>query len=288
MTAPMGALAPRSLLFVPALQATSLLAKVPRWRPDVVVVDLEDAVPPDRKEEAREVLVEAVRSTPVAPTLTFVRLNAQASRWHERDVDAAVRSGASGVVLPKYDAVEQYDALRQRLDAAGAASLVIIVGLETVLGVADARALLARGPYAAYFGAEDYVSDLGGSRSDANLEVLYARSQVAVAGRLAGCPVIDQAVVSVRDQDRFQREATEGRRLGYCGKICIHPGQVALAHAAFSSSSVEIARAEAVLAAAADGVAIVEGDMVDEVHRRMARQVLKLARHAGHEGEDQS
>lgn len=282
MTSAAGTLAPRSLLFVPALQAATLLQKVPRWRPDVVVVDLEDAVLPERKDEAREVLVEAVRAFSVAPTLTFVRLNPPDSPWYDLDVDAAVRSGASGVVLPKYEVVEQFQELRQRLAGAGAAAPSIIVGLETVLGVADARSLLAAGPEAAYFGAEDYVSDLGGSRSDDNLEVLHARSQVAVAGRLAVCAVIDQAVVSVRDGGRFRREALEARRLGYRGKICIHPDQVALAHEAFSPSAEEIAAAEAVLDARGEGVEVVEGRMVDEVHRRMAQQVLDLARRDRH------
>ena len=283
MTADARVFAPRSLLFVPALEAAGLLPKVPRWRPDVVVVDLEDAVLPERKDEAREVMVNAVRASSVAPTTTLVRINAPGSPWYDQDVEAAIRSGASGLVLPKYEAVEQYQALRHSLASVGA-RLTLVVGLETVLGVADARPLLAAGPDAAYFGAEDYVSDLGGSRSEGNLEVLYARSQVAVAGRLAGCAVIDQAVVSVRDRERFEREAVESRQLGYRGKICIHPDQVTLAHTAFSPSADEIAWAESVLSVGAEGVEVVDGRMVDEVHRRMARQVLELARPAGQEG----
>jgi citrate lyase subunit beta/citryl-CoA lyase len=271
-----GVFAPRSLLFVPALQAGQLLAKVPRWSPDAVVVDLEDSVLAGQKDEAREVMVQAVRDgSPPSPIATLVRVNAPGSPWYEADVQAAVRAGASGVVLPKYETAEQYRSLRQALDGAGAVRYRIVVGLETVLGVADARELLAEGPDAAYFGAEDYVSDLGGGRSESNLEVLYARSQCAVAGRLAGCLMLDQAVVAVRDRKRFEQEALEARRLGYRGKICIHPDQVALADTAFSPSADEVAWAEAVLGAGAAGAELVDGNMVDEVHRRMARRVLE-------------
>jgi citrate lyase subunit beta/citryl-CoA lyase len=130
---------------------------------------------------------------------------------------------------------------------------------------------------AAYFGSEDFLADLGGRRTAGGLEVLYARSEVVLAGRLAGVPVIDQAVVAVDDDAAFTADAEQGRALGYVGKICVHPRQVALAHAVFTPSEDDVAAARRVIDAAAGGVAVVDGQMIDAVHLRLARQVLDRA-----------
>jgi hypothetical protein len=102
---------------------------------------------------------------------------------------------------------------------------------------------------AAYFGAEDFVVDMGGVRTASNVEVLYARSRLVLAGRLARVAVVDQVVADFRDDDRFRAEAADARAMGFAGKLCIHPAQVALANAAFSPSEADIARATAMLAA---------------------------------------
>jgi citrate lyase subunit beta/citryl-CoA lyase len=266
----------RSLLFVPA-HRPDMVAKLPRWQPDAAVVDLEDAVPAEAKEAARAMAVEAIQTLDLDGTVMFMRVNPVGTEWFAGDVAAAARSAATGVVLPKYDDTAQLAELRTRLAAAGRPEMAVLVGLETVRAVADARVLLAAGVEAAYFGAEDYIADLGGRRTDDGDEVLYARSGVAVMARLAGVPVIDQAVVAIGDDARFAADAGVGRDLGYTGKICVHPAQVALSHAAFSPTAAEVAHARRVLEAAAGGVASLDGQMVDEVHVRMARAVIALA-----------
>jgi citrate lyase subunit beta/citryl-CoA lyase len=104
--------------------------------------------------------------------------------------------------------------------------------------------------------------------------VLYARSQVCVAAYLAGLPAIDQVVTDIADDELFLADARRGQSLGYQGKMCIHPRQVGLAHQVFTPTPDEVAHAQAVLAAGAAGVGVVHGQMVDEVHVRMARAVL--------------
>ena len=159
---------------------------------------------------------------------------------------------------------------------------VIVVGIETARGVADSRALLGSAVDAAYFGAEDYIADVGGARTDGGAEVLYARSQVLLAARLGGVAAIDQAVMAVRDDERFITDARDGAALGYTGKICVHPRQVELAHEVFTPTEAQVEHAEAVLrVAAAGGVGTVDGQMVDDVHVRMARQVLARAGRSG-------
>jgi citrate lyase subunit beta/citryl-CoA lyase len=151
---------------------------------------------------------------------------------------------------------------------------LVIGGLETALGIADSRPLCAAGPDAVYFGAEDFALDVGGRRTPAGLEVLYARSQVVLAAALAGVTALDQAVVSVRDLDAFRADAEAGRELGFDGKLCLHPDQVAVGAKIYTPSADEVAHAAAVIAAAASGVGVLDGAMVDAVHVRMAEMVL--------------
>lgn len=254
----------RSLFFVPGDRA-DMIAKIPRWMPDVAVVDLEDAVADVDKESARRIAVTAIADLQ-HPTV-YLRVNAAASPWHTDDVAAAADAGIAGIVLPKLERLADLDAVRRR-------DLPVLGGLETARGVAEARLLCQQGGLvAAYFGAEDFITDMGGHRTTGSLEVLYARSQVCLAARLAGVPAIDQAVVAVHDDATFRADAEQGRAMGYLGKVTLHPSQITLAHTVFTPSEQEIAHAQAVLTVE-DGVGLVDGQMVDDVHRKMARQVL--------------
>ena len=267
------AFAPRSLLFVPGSRP-DMVAKLHRWRPDAAVVDLEDAVPSAGKDSARETGLAAAGALDLPGTAVLVRINPADSPWFADDLRAVARADVDGVVLPKYSAPATLVEVRSALPPA----TLIVAGMETARGVASCRDLLARGVDAAYFGAEDYIADLGGYRTEAGLEVLYARSEVVLACRLTGIGAIDQAVTAIRDDARFTADAQAGRALGYTGKICVHPGQVALAHQVFTPSPAEVEHARAVLRLAAEhGVGTVDGQMVDDVHVRMARQVLSRA-----------
>lgn len=260
----------RTLLFVPGGRP-DMISKVARSAPDAAVVDLEDAVAAADKETARRSAVEAVDALgDTGDTVVLVRVNPPASPWFVADVAAVAGSAAAGVVLPKLERVADLAALRGLLPE----NAVVIAGLETARGVADCRALLGQGVHAAYFGAEDYIADLGGRRTPGGTEVLYARSRVVLAARLAGTPAVDQAVVSVRDDERFRADAEQGRALGYQGKICVHPRQVEIAAEVFTPSPDEVRHARAVVAAAAAGVGVLDGEMVDDVHLRMAAAVL--------------
>lgn len=260
---------PRSLLFMPGSKP-KMIAKIAGIAPDAAVVDLEDAVPAAEKDSARAAAVAALEGLDVGGTVPLVRVNSTASPWFADDLAAVAGLGRTGVVLPKYERRAEIDLLRDRLGA----DVPIVVGLETVRGVADCRELLRADVDVAYFGAEDYIADIGGRRTEGGAEVLYPRSEVRLAAFLAGVAAVDQAVVSIRDDDRFRSDAELGRAIGYTGKICVHPRQVELAHEVFTPGPDEIEHARAVLRAAADGVAVVDGRMVDEPHVRLARTVL--------------
>ncbi|MHA6619834.1 HpcH/HpaI aldolase/citrate lyase family protein [Pseudonocardia sp. DLS-67] len=266
----------RSLLFVPGGRP-DLLPKVGRARPDAVVVDLEDAVAPKAKDTARRAAVDALTAGRPDAGIVLLRVNPPGTPWHEADLAAAAATGVAGaidgVVLPKYERADQLAAVWAALPAGAR----IVVGLETARGVADARPLLAQRPDAAYFGAEDYAADIGGRRTAAGAEVLFARSAVCLAAHLAGVLALDQAVIAVRDADAFRADAEQGRDIGYRGKICLHPLQAAIAHEVFTPSAAEVEHARAVMDAAEQGVGVVDGEMVDAVHVTMAWRVLAAA-----------
>jgi citrate lyase subunit beta/citryl-CoA lyase len=171
--------------------------------------------------------------------------------------------------------------LRARLDQVGQGGLPVIGGIETARGVTRLERILAEAaPDAVYFGAEDLAADVNGIRTDQGLEVLYARSHIALYARAAGVPCIDQVVVRLDDDELFERDASTGRALGYQGKMCLHPRQVPLAKRAFRPSPEEVAAARRVVAAYASeaatggGVIRLDGEMVDEPMVRRARHLL--------------
>ena len=210
----------------------------------------------------------------------LVRVNPVGSEWFAGDVAAALVPGLAGIVVPKLASAGHVAAVCSALVDAGLDGLGIVAGIETAAGVWDVASVLVPRVTACYFGAEDYVADLGGRRTPAGQEVLYARSRVALAARLAGVPALDMIVPDFGDDERFTRECAEARALGYCGKLCIHPRQVTLAAAGFRPSPAEVDAARALLAtydgARARGQAAVahEGRMVDEPLAAQARAVI--------------
>lgn len=273
----------RSALFAPAVRP-DFIAKLPSRGADAVIIDCEDATPPAAKAEGRANAKAAVPELVGAGCRVVVRINSPTTEWFVDDVAGGLDPALAAVIVPKAETVDQLDDVAAALDRAGLAELGVVVGLETALGVADARPVLAhRRVVGAYFGAEDFVVDMGGVRTDSNDEVAFARAQVALAGRLASKPVFDQVVADFGDADRFSREVAQARALGYAGKLCIHPAQVTLANEGFAPSAEEIDRARRLLAAydeaVASGLAAIdfEGQMVDEPLAVAARRLLEQA-----------
>lgn len=273
----------RAALFVPAVRP-DFIEKLPTRGADAAIIDCEDATPIGAKGEGR------TNARALAPQIAatglpvYVRINGQTTEWFEADVAEGLAPELAGVVVPMVETVEGLHRVVAALGAAGLDHLAIIAGLETARGVASAPELLSHpSVQAAYFGAEDYMADLGGERTESNAEVLMARQQVVQAARLSGVVALDQVVTNFRDGDRFAHEAAEARSFGFGGKLCIHPDQVPLALEAFTPSPEAVARAERLLAAyeAATSIGLAaidfEGQMVDEPVAQQARRVLSLA-----------
>lgn len=272
----------RSVLFAPAVR-TDHLDKLGTRGADILVIDCEDATPPDRKAEARQNAVRYSQKLSAEDATVVVRINAVTTQWFQEDIDGLSPTVAA-VMIPMVDSADQMDQIDAALAAIDRPDIGVFIGLETASGVANSVEILAHPrAVAAYFGAEDYIADVGGRRTSSNAEVLFARSQVAMAARIGGVPAADQVVTDFRNTERFRLEADFACDLGFRGKLCIHPGQVDVANASFTPTAEAVTRSREIVAAhraataAGVGVADYEGQMIDGPLVAQAQQILKLA-----------
>ncbi|NNF53266.1 MAG: CoA ester lyase [Acidimicrobiales bacterium] len=272
----------RSVLFAPAVR-TDHLDKLASRGADVVVIDCEDATPADRKAEARQNARRYSQSLAAQGATVVVRVNAVTTQWFEDDINE-LGPDVVALMVPMVESGRQMEEIDAVITAADFADLGVFVGLETARGVANSVEILSHGrAIAAYFGAEDYIADVGGRRTAPNTEVLFARSQVAMAARIGGVPAADQVVTDFRNAERFQTEADFACNLGFRGKLCIHPGQVDIANAAFTPTEEAVQRAHEIVAAhqaaTAAGVSVADykGQMIDGPLVAQAQQILRLA-----------
>ena len=285
----------RSLFFAPA-NRPDLLAKFPRFAADCYVIDLEDGTPPGEKAQARSALAGAVASLRAAKLagLLTIRVNEPGSEHYLADLEAAFATDADGVVIPKLEHPAQlfpavHWARNRERTAPRAQPRCVIGGIESIRGVIEAVNLCAADPIltAVYFGAEDFAADLGARRTALGDEVLYARSQVIIGAKAARITAIDQAVTDIRDDALFREDSARGRALGYDGKICVLPRQVAIANEAFAPTADEVAYARRLIAAyekavaAGKGTIDFEGKMIDGPLLKRARQAVALADRIG-------
>jgi len=269
---------PRSYLFVPA-DRPERFAKALASGADAVIVDLEDAVAPDAKDDARVALAQWLASAAAAPPSVplLVRINAPGSAWFDADLALCGRSAAiAGVMLPKAERVADLDAVR-----AAAPGRALVPLIETAEGFEQRRAIAgATGVQRLAFGSIDFQLDLGITGD--GIELLHFRSQLVLASRLASiAPPIDGVTTALDDDAPVARDAQAARRLGFGAKLCIHPRQVAAVNAAFTPCEAEFDWARRVIDAVerSGGAAVaVDGKMVDRPVLLRAREVLGITR----------
>lgn len=271
----------RSILFAPG-DEPKLMRKAASGRADVVVFDLEDAVAPADKEQARESL-QSVLTEINSEIHVCVRVN-PVGFGAATDLDVLLPEAVpDSVMLPKAGSAQDVATLAQLLEKHDADRPVLAL-VESATGILNADEIAAADRTdALLFGAEDLAADLGASRTSDGMEVLYARQRVVVAASAAGIDAIDTIYPDYSDLDGL-REATEfAAKLGYDGKMAIHPDQVPVINDAFTPSDEEIAWAERVVAADAEtdaGVFDVDGEMIDAPLISQAERILERAREA--------
>ena len=260
---------PRSLLYVPGSNARAL-EKARGLAADMLIVDLEDAVPEDRKADARAAMRAAVEAGFPGKRVA-VRINGAGRA--EQAADLAALSGLSldAVVLPKVDAPSD-------LDAARGLSVPLLAMIETPAAIYAARDIAADAAvHGLIAGLNDLAHELrlpGGTDRGAMSHAIQA---IVLAARAGGAWCFDGVCNAIDDAAGFAAEAAEGRRLGFDGKTLIHPSQVDPCNTAFAPSPREIAAAEALVAAATGGAQRHAGRMIEDMHVAAARALLERA-----------
>lgn len=272
----------RSLLYVPASRM-KFLTRLPDLAADALVIDLEDGVAPVDKKPARAHLRQAVAEGYTAKAGTWMlRVNGGASPWLREDLDLAGELRPPVVVLPKAEDPAAVAALAARFAAHGSATGLMI---ETARGVGRVRELAAAHHQVAalIFGSADYRLSLGARPDEERRWELPALQETLLAARMAGCQAIDSVYFHFRDQEGLRRHAAIARGLGFDGKSAIHPDQLPVIHSVFSSTAEEIAWAETILAQWREqegdrsGVIVVDGEMIEALHRQVAEKILQKA-----------
>ena len=282
----------RSWLFAPG-DSEKKMGKAIASDADIALLDLEDSVVPERKEAAREMVAQAIRSAP-DPARVWVRVNPLSGNWTKGDLDAVVSAGPGGVFLPKAEGghdVETLDAmLTEREQAAGLAVGSIKVA---ALVTETAAAMFTTGTYdgaprlvAMSWGAEDLSSEIGASQQrgpDGEYTHVFemARSLCLVGAVKAGVIPLETVQPEFRDLEALETRARRVRAQGFRGMLAIHPAQVAPINAAFTPSADEIAHARAIVDAFAAnpeaGALQLDGAMIDRPHLALAQRLLAEA-----------
>lgn len=257
----------RSLLFLPASNPRAI-AKARETGADLVILDLEDAVKPTDKRDARRSAVDAVSSD--WPVPVAIRVNGIGTEWHSLDLDAVARSRTDLVVLPRAISAHLVHGFAEAVDKP------VLAMIETAAGVLAAPqvAAVTAGLIA---GTNDLRSDLR-LPLDASREPISASLQMIVlAARAAGVAVFDGVFNGLNDPDGFLGEAEEGRRLGFDGKSLIHPNQIEPCHRAFAPTEGELERARQLVDAFDGGAERLGDQMIERMHVEAAQRVLARA-----------
>ena len=264
------AFAPRSLLYVPGSNARAL-EKAGGLAADMLIIDLEDAVPADRKAEARAAMRAAVTAG-FAGKRVAVRVNASGSAEQADDLAALDGLALDAVVLPKVDAPSDLDPLR-------ALGLPLMAMIETPTAIYAAQGIAADAAVQGLIaGLNDLAYELKLPYGMDRGAMSHAIQAIVLAARAAGVQILDGVYNDVKDTEGFLAECVQGRQMGFDGKTLIHPSQVDPCNRAFAPSPREIAAAEALVAAATGGAQRHAGHMIEDMHVAAARALLERAR----------
>jgi citrate lyase subunit beta/citryl-CoA lyase len=274
----------RSVLYMPAANQRAL-DKAATLPADALIFDLEDAVAPDAKVEARANAVAAAGSGLYGPREVTIRCNGLDTAWGGDDLIAAATSGAVAVVIPKVGSRAEVDEVSARLDAAGApAHMAIWPMIETPAAIFAVREIASHPRVAVLvMGTNDLAKELRSRQVPGRHPLVPHLATALLAAREAGVVIVDGVYNDVKDPDGFRDECRQGAEMGFDGKTLIHPGQVEIANEVWAPSEAEIDHARRVISAfdeataAGRGVITVDGRMIENLHVDNARRVLAVA-----------
>ncbi len=274
----------RSVLYMPAANERAL-EKAQTIPSDALIFDLEDAVAPDAKEQARVNAVGAARSGAYGRREITIRCNGLDTAWGAADIAAAATSTAAAVVIPKVSSVANLDAVSRALDAANApAEMRIWAMVETPTAIFDVRAIAAHPRVnVLVMGTNDLAKELRAAQVPGRAPLLPHLAMAVLGAREAGASILDGVFNDVKDPDGFRGECIVGAQMGFDGKTLIHPSQVDPCNDVWAPTEAEVEHARRVIAAFDEaiaggrGVVTVDGRMIENLHVDNARRVLAVA-----------
>jgi len=268
----------RTWLFVPGHDARKM-RKALESEAEVVVIDWEDGVPPDRKHEARSTTASLLAAFGGESPRRLVRVNSARDPYFADDMAAMVQVPVSAVMLPKVEDPQEVADLAHLLEKPVIPLLESALGIERAFDVAHAHPNVER----LAFGSLDFLLDLGVQWEPDNPACRYAQARISVAGRAAGLQgSIDSVYPQLDDQEGLRRDALAARALGFTGKLLLHPAQIAPVREVFTPSPEELAQARAIVQAfeeaRARGEAVVRlgGAFIDPPVVKRAQNVLAM------------
>jgi citrate lyase subunit beta/citryl-CoA lyase len=273
----------RSVLYMPGANERAL-EKAKELPADALILDLEDAVAPAAKAEARERVAAAAHDYP--GKVVTIRVNSIGTEWHDADVARAGQAGPDAIVVPKVGSVADVRGVEAALEAAGApASTMIWAMIESPGAILHAEEIAAASERLTVLvmGTNDLVKELYAVATPDRAALLTSLKWAVLAARAAGKVILDGVYNEVRNLEGFEAEARQGKIFGFDGKTLIHPSQVEPANRIFAPSEEEIEHSHKVIAAfaaaeaAGSGVVTVDGRMIENLHVEIARRILALA-----------
>lgn len=268
----------RSVLYIPGSKDRAL-EKARGLPVDAIIFDLEDAVAPDEKENARATLAAALEQGGYGSRMRIVRINGLDTGWGEADAKAAAGMDCDAVLLPKVESTAQLDALSALIG-----DKPIWAMMETPRGMLNAAEIAAHPQLTGFvMGTNDLAKELQTRFRADRLPMMAGLGLCLLAAKAEGIVIVDGVYNAFKDAEGLKVECDQGRDMGFDGKTLIHPAQVDVANAAFAPSEAEIDLAKRQIAAyeeteaSGQGVAVVDGKIVENLHVVTAREILAKA-----------
>ena len=279
----------RSVLYMPGSNARAI-DKARNLPVDGIIIDLEDAVAPDAKEQARLQVVEAVKAGGFGAREVFIRINGIDTPWHSDDLTAASQAAPDAILVPKIAEVEQLERVGQRLlDMKADLKTRIWAMIETPSAIFNIQALAAEARDSEtrlagfVVGTNDLAKETRVRQVQGRAPMVSWLATCVLAAHAHGIDVLDGVYNDLGDAAGFERECLQARDMGFDGKTLVHPNQIAPCNAAFSPDADEVAQARAMIAAfdrpenKDKGVVQIDGRMVERMHADMARRTVAIA-----------
>ena len=265
----------RSVLYLPGARER-VLEKAKGLAADALIFDLEDAVAPEDKLDARDLVCKMVQRG-YGARKRLIRVNGLDTDWGEGDLEAAIAAAPDGILVPKVNGAAELQAIAARLK--GETRLWAM--METPLGILNAREIAASTPKLEGFvmGTNDLVKELFASHTPDRAPVMTALSLCLLAARAHGLVCVDGVYNAFKDEDGLRAECQQGLAMGFDGKTLIHPAQIEAANEVFAPDEAELALARRYIEAfeGASGVAVVDGKIVENLHVENAVRLLAKA-----------